>query len=80
MLTISLRCRADTDDFCAFLRAVHVAVLNAKPVVLPPYGEGTTVTASVPGANSALHERRELSGYVVTWNALHSGQVATLES
>ena len=71
MLTISLRCQADTDDFCAFLRAVHVAVLNA---------EGTTVTASVPGANSELHERRELSGYVVTWNALHPGHVATVES
>ena len=71
MLTISLRCEADTDDFCAFLRAVHVAVLKA---------EGSTVTASVPGANSELHERRELSGYVVTWNALHPGQVATLES
>jgi hypothetical protein len=34
----------------------------------------------VPGANSELHELRELSGYVVTWNALHPGQVATLES
>ena len=71
MLTISLRSKADTDAFCAFLRAVHVAVLAAK---------GMTVTATVPGANSALHERRELAGYVVTWNALHPGQVATLES
>ena len=71
MLTISLRSKFDTDAFCAFLRAVHVTVLAA---------EGTTVTAAVPGANSALHERRELSGYVVTWNALHPGQVATLES
>jgi hypothetical protein len=71
VLTISLRCQADTDDFCAFLRAVHVAVVKT---------EGTIVTASVPGAQSELHERRELSGYVVTWNALHPGQVATLES
>jgi hypothetical protein len=71
VLTISLHCQADADDFCAFLRAVHVAVLNA---------EGTTVTASVPGANSELHERRELSGYVVTWNALHPGRAATLDS
>jgi hypothetical protein len=71
VLTISLRSKADTDAFCAFLRAVHVAVVAT---------EGRTVTATVPGANSALHERRELNGYVVTWNALHPGQAATLES
>lgn len=71
MLTISLRSATDVHDFCAFLRAVQVAVVDA---------DGATVTASVPGANSELHERRELMGYVVTWNALHAGQTATLES
>jgi hypothetical protein len=71
VLTITLRSRADADAFCAFLRAVQVAVLRA---------EATSVTASVPGAHSELHERRELTGYVVTWNALHPGQTATLES
>jgi hypothetical protein len=67
VLTISLRSQTDTDAFCAFLRAVHVAVLKA---------EGTTVIATVPGAHSELHERRELTGYVVTWNALHPGRLA----
>ena len=61
----------DMDAFCAFLRAVQVAVVEL---------DGMTVTASVPGAQSELHERRELNGYVVTWNALHPGQTATLES
>jgi hypothetical protein len=71
VLTISLTSRADADAFCAFLHAVHVAVVQI---------DGTSVTASVPGAHSELHERRELTGYVVTWNALHPGQTATLES
>jgi hypothetical protein len=71
VLTISLRSQKDTVAFCAFLRAVQVAVVEL---------EGTTVSASVPGAHSELHERRELVGYVVTWNALHPGQIATLAS
>jgi hypothetical protein len=71
VLRISLLSQADTDAFCAFLRAVQVAVVET---------EGSTVLATVPGAHSELHERRELTGYVVTWNALHPGQTATLES
>ena len=71
MLRISLRTERDLDEFCSFLRAVHVAVVET---------DGRTVIASVPGANSDLHERRELTGYVVTWNALHPAQIATLEA
>lgn len=61
----------DMDAFRAFLRVVHVAVVDV---------DETTVGASIPGAQTELHERRELTGYVVTWNALHPGQTATLES
>jgi hypothetical protein len=33
--------------------------------------EDGTITATAPGARSPLHERREIGGYVTTWNALH---------
>jgi hypothetical protein len=36
------------------------------------------VHAHVPNASSELHERRELKGYVVTWNALNPGRTATV--
>lgn len=61
---------ADVERFCDFLRAVHVRVEQI---------EGALVSASVPGAPSAMHERREMSGYVTTWNALNPGSVVELE-
>lgn len=48
--------------FCDFLRAVQVQVHEAG-------ADG--VLASVPGAVTPQHERRELFGYVTTWNALN---------
>jgi len=50
------------EALCEFFRRVHVA---AQPA---PDG---TVRASIPGAASDLHERREIAGYVTTWNALN---------
>jgi hypothetical protein len=52
----------EIERFCAFLRVVHVCVDAV---------EGAIVTASLPGAPSAMHERREIDGYVTTWNALN---------
>ena len=60
---------ADVQRFCDFLRAVHVLVEEV---------EGAIVSASVPGAPSALHERREMTGYVTTWNALNPGSAVEL--
>ncbi len=61
----------DIDRFCDFLRAVQVHVETI---------EGEVVTASLPGAPSALHERREISGYVTTWNALNPASSVELEA
>lgn len=69
MLLISLPDPAAVDAFCTFLRQVHVRVEDV---------DGATVRASVPGAQSDLHERREIHGYVVTWNALNPGRAATV--
>jgi hypothetical protein len=69
--SIVLAVASDTAPFCEFLRAVHVQVCDV---------EGTTVRASIPGAQSDLHERRELSGYVVTWNALNPARRAEIVS
>lgn len=52
----------DVHRFCDFLRAVHVRIDGI---------DGAVVTASLPGAPSDLHERREIGGYVTTWNALN---------
>jgi hypothetical protein len=52
----------DLDRVCIFLRGVH---LHVEP------NEDGTITAAAPGARSPLHERREIGGYVTTWNALH---------
>jgi hypothetical protein len=52
----------DVDRFCEFLRAVQVHVEAIDDAI---------VTASLPGAASDLHERREIDGYVTTWNALN---------
>ena len=60
---------ADVERFCEFLRAVQVRVDAV---------EGSAVSASLPGASSALHERREMTGYVTTWNALNPGSLVEL--
>ena len=52
----------DVDRFCEFVHAVQVHVDAIDDAI---------VTASLPGAVSELHERREIDGYVTTWNALN---------
>jgi hypothetical protein len=59
----------DLDRVCVFLRSVHLHVqLN----------EDGTITATAPGAQTPEHERREVSGYVTTWNALNPARPVTL--
>jgi hypothetical protein len=69
VLSIRLTPPADLERFCHFLGAVHVRVEAA---------DDGTVSASVPGAPTPLHERRELAGYLTTWNALNPGHHAEL--
>lgn len=59
----------DVDRVCVFLRSVqlHVAV-----------NEDGTITVTAPGAPTGLHERREVNGYVTTWNALNPTRPVTL--
>jgi hypothetical protein len=52
----------DLDRVWVFLRSVHLDVQT---------NEDGTITVTAPGARSPLHERREISGYVTTWNALN---------
>jgi hypothetical protein len=52
----------DLERVCLFLRSVHLDVHD---------NEDATITVRAPGAPTALHERREIGGYVTTWNALH---------
>ena len=52
----------DLDRVCAFLRSVHLYV--------DENADGT-LTVTAPGARTPLHERREVGGYVTTWNALN---------
>ena len=66
---IALTAAGDVTDFCAFLRTVHVRVDEV---------DGVQVRATIPGSPSELHERRELSGYVATWNALNPGRDAQI--
>jgi len=42
--------------------------VNAEPA------DDGSVRASIPGASTPLHERREIAGYVTTWNALNPGR------
>ena len=69
VLSIRLSRPVDLEPFCAFLRGVHVHAEQLDEV---------SVRASVPGAPTPLHERRELGGYVTTWNALNPGRRAEL--
>jgi hypothetical protein len=59
----------DLDRVCVFLRSVHLHVEE---------NEDGTITATAPGAPTPLHERREISGYVTTWNALNPASPVTL--
>ena len=64
MYVLRLAHPTDLDRVCAFLRSVrlHVGV-----------NEDGTITVTAPGARTPLHERREIGGYVTTWNALNPG-------
>jgi hypothetical protein len=64
VLRLQLSPAVDLDHFCDFLRAVQVEIEQIDEHVLH---------IGVPGAISDEHERRELTGYVTTWNALHPG-------
>ena len=59
----------DLDRVCAFLRSVHLAVQE---------NADGTLSATAPGAQTTLHERREISGYVTTWNALNPSRPITM--
>ena len=61
----------DLDRVCVFLRSVQLDVQA---------NEDGTVTCSAPGARTPLHERREIDGYVTTWNALNPSHPLTVES
>ena len=65
MHLLELSQTVDLERLFAFLRDVHVAVGSVG---------GGTLEASIPGAPTAHHERRELLGYVTTWNALNPSQ------
>jgi hypothetical protein len=52
----------DLDRVRVFLRGVHLTVEERA--------DGT-IEVTAPGAPTALHERREIAGYVTTWNALN---------
>jgi hypothetical protein len=62
MHLLELSQSVDVERLCAFLRDVHVSVGVVG---------GGMLEASIPGAQTAHHERRELLGYVTTWNALN---------
>jgi hypothetical protein len=60
---------SDLDRVCIFLRSVHLQVqVNADG----------TIAATAPGARTPLHERREIAGYVTTWNALNPSSPVTM--
>jgi hypothetical protein len=59
----------DLDRVCVFLRSVHLRVET---------NDDGTITATAPGAPTPEHERREVNGYVTTWNALNPANPVTL--
>lgn len=62
----------DLDRVCSFLRSVQLQVR---------VNDDGTITVNAPGARTALHERREIGGYVTTWNALNpASQIGLGES
>jgi hypothetical protein len=66
------RCR---ERLCDFLRTAHVEVHDEVHDTA-----ASDLHVSVPGALSAHHERREIDGYVRTWNALNPAFPVTLLS
>ena len=62
MYVLQLSHPNDLDRVCAFLRSVQLRVA---------VNEDGTITVTAPGARTPLHERREIDGYVTTWNALN---------
>jgi hypothetical protein len=69
MYTVLVRDLRDRERLCAFFRDVRVCVLGT---------EGNRIEVKVPQSVSPLHAKRELSGYVITWNALNPGAYAEL--
>jgi hypothetical protein len=69
-LTIRVTTPAHADALRRFLREVHVDVQRA--------GHPSLVAATIPDAPTPVHERRELQGYLATWNALNPGKDARL--
>ena len=67
--TVVLRDPADSARLCAFFDEVQVRVLAA---------DGARIEVELKESVSPLHAQRELSGYVVTWNALNPGAHAEL--
>jgi hypothetical protein len=59
----------DLDRVCVFLRSVHLHLHE---------DEDGTITVTAPGAPTPLHERREIGGYVTTWNALNPASPITV--
>jgi hypothetical protein len=64
MLSIRLTHFEDLERFCDFLRAAQVHTET---------GPDGIVKVSLTGAPTPQHARRELTGYVRTWNALNPG-------
>jgi hypothetical protein len=60
----------DLDRVCVFMRGVHLNVDERA--------DGT-MAVTAPGAPTALHERREIAGYVTTWNALNPANPITMD-
>ena len=69
MYLLQLSHTADLDRVCDFLRGVQLLV---------EANEDGTISATAPGARTPLHERREIAGYVTTWNALNPGSPVRL--
>ena len=69
MHLVELSQTVDVERLCAFLRDVHVTLGTVG---------GGMLEASIPGAPTEHHERRELLGYVTTWNALNPAQKVEL--
>jgi hypothetical protein len=69
MYTVFVRDPRDRDRLCAFLREVRVRVVRAA---------GDRIDVDLTGAVSDVHAQRELSGYLVTWNALNPGAHAEI--
>ena len=65
MLSIRLAHPEDLERFCDFLRAAQVHTETGRDGI---------VRVSLTGAPTPLHARRELTGYVRTWNALNPGR------